>query len=110
MLMNIVIGIAFVVAMTFLARTEVSWLNGMIPLFPTFALIGQTSTYFAKGDTATRDVAIIGMPTLIAYGAYLATIALLSEKLGFPRAAVIGVCVWAGCAGIIIYLKKSYMS
>src|SRR5690606_16483837 len=41
---NVAIGVALVVVMALLAATENSWLNGLVPLFPTFALIGQASS------------------------------------------------------------------
>ena len=105
MWVNIVVGVAFVVAMTFLARTEISWLNGILPLFPTFALIGQASTYAAKGDTAAKDVALVGLPTLIPYAVYLLVIALLSERIGFPKSAVVGVGLWGVCTALIVAVK-----
>jgi membrane protein GlpM len=108
MLLNILAGCCLVVAMTFLARTGWSWLNGLIPLFPTFALIGQTSTYLAKGDVAAKDVAFVGLFSLIPYAAYLLSIYFMSEKIGFPKAAAMGVSIWAVFAVIIVMVKTRF--
>lgn len=105
MLLNIAIGIALVVLMSLLARTEHSWLNGLIPLFPTFALIGQTTTWLSRGNAAAQDVAFIGFFALIPYFAYLAMIYWFAEALGFPRAAAIGIGLWAAISGVIVYLR-----
>jgi membrane protein GlpM len=105
MALNLVLGFGFVVLMTYLARTSVSWLNGLIPLFPTFALIGQASTYGAKGNAAARDVAIVGLAALVPYAAYLLAIAVLSERIGFPKAAAIGIAAWTSLAAVIVYVR-----
>ena len=105
MLLNILVGVAIVVAMSLLARTEHSWLNGLIPLFPTFALIGQTTTWLSRGDGAAKDVAFVGFFALIPYFAYLAMIYWFAESLGFPRAAAIGVALWAAISGVIVYFR-----
>lgn len=107
MLLNILIGVALVVAMSLLARTEHSWLNGLIPLFPTFALIGQTTTWLSRGDVAARDVAFVGFFALIPYFAYLAMIYWLSEPLGFPRAAALGILLWSLISGVIVYWRAA---
>jgi uncharacterized membrane protein (GlpM family) len=104
-LLNIAIGIALVVLMSALARTEHSWLNGLIPLFPTFALIGQTTTWLSRGNAAAQDVAFIGFFALIPYFAYLAMVYFFAETLGFPRAAAIGIGLWAAISGVIVYLR-----
>lgn len=105
MLLNIAIGIALVVLMSALARTEHSWLNGLIPLFPLFALIGQTTTWLSRGNAAAQDVAFIGFFALIPYFAYLAMVYFFAETLGFPRAAAIGIGLWAAISGVIVYLR-----
>lgn len=105
MLLNIAIGVALVVLMSALARTEHSWLNGLIPLFPTFALIGQTTTWLSRGNAAAQDVAFIGFFALIPYFAYLAMVYFFAETLGFPRAAAIGIGLWAAISGVIVYMR-----
>jgi uncharacterized membrane protein (GlpM family) len=106
MVVNLAIGFALVLLMTILGRTEWNWMNGLIPLFPTFALIGQSATYAARGDAAARSVALVGLGALIPYAAYLLTVAYLSEGLGFPRAAAIGIGLWAICAGVLIAVRS----
>lgn len=107
MLVNILVGVALVVLMSALARTEHSWLNGLIPLFPTFALIGQTTTWLSRGDAAAQDVAVVGFFALIPYFAYLAAVYWLSASLGFPRAAAIGIGAWIVIAGLIVWWRAS---
>lgn len=105
MLLNIAIGVLIVILMSALARTEHSWLNGLIPLFPTFALIGQTTTWLSRGDAATQDVAVVGFLALIPYFAYLAAIYLFAETLGFPKAAALGVALWTAIAAVIVWAR-----
>ena len=105
MLINIAIGVALVVVMSLLARTEHSWLNGLIPLFPLFALIGQTTTWLSRGNAAAQDVAFIGFFALIPYFAYLAMVYYFAETLGFPRAAALGIGLWAAISGVIVYVR-----
>lgn len=107
MVLNILIGVALVVAMSILARTEHSWLNGLIPLFPTFALIGQTTTWLSRGDAAAQDVAFVGFFALIPYFAYLAAVYFFAGSLGFPKAAAIGIGLWTVISSLIVYLRAS---
>lgn len=107
MLFNTAIGIAFVIAMSLLARTEVSWLNGILPLFPIFALIGQASTYAARGDGATREVALIGLASLIPYAVYLLIIVFFCQRVGFLKAALLGLGAWSIFAGTIVIVRRS---
>lgn len=107
MIVNILIGFALVVALTFLGRTQFSWLNGLIPLFPTFALIGQISAYLGKGEAAAKDVAVIGLFSLIPYAAYLLAVFYGSDIIGFPKAAALGLLLWCIIAGSIVFLKMT---
>ena len=107
MLLNILIGVVLVVAMSLLAKSVVSWLNGLIPLFPTFALIGQSTTWLSRGNAAAQDVAFVGFFALIPYFAYLLMVYLLAEPLGFPKAAAIGIALWTAISCVIVYARAS---
>ena len=77
----------------------------MIPLFPTFALIGQTNTWLSRGNAAAQDVALVGFFALIPYFAYLLMVYLLSESLGFPKAAALGIAAWTAISSVIVYVR-----
>lgn len=110
MTLNIFAGFILVVVMSLLARTSVSWLNGLVPLFPTFALIGQTSAYMIEGEIKAKEIALIGLFSIVPYAAYLLSVFFFTDIVGFPKAAGIGVLIWLVFAGIIVLFKMKAVS
>lgn len=104
MLISLVFGLCAVIVMAILARTELNWLNGLIPLFPVLALAGQTSAFVSQGSAAAQNVARIGIYSLVPYLLYLVAVYFLSTSLGFPRAAMIGLVAWSVAACAVVYV------
>lgn len=70
-------------------------LPGVIPLFPTFAIIALLIVGSSNNASSFRQITVSGMKTLPAYlafslGAYLAT-----SRLDYRIAIIIGIACWA---------------
>ncbi len=69
-------------------------LPGILPLFPTFALIGLLLVG-AKGDKAGfREVCMAGAMTIPAYLAFLAVCYFAADRLDYRIALVGGLAAW----------------
>lgn len=105
--LSVLIGFSLVILLAVVGKTQLSWLNGLIPLFPVFSLIAQTSIFLSRGDSAyVKEAAVIGLFSVIPFAAYLLSIIVFIEPLGFPKAATVGVFIWLFIAGIIVCFKQ----
>ena len=102
-LIKAAIGALFVVAIALLTKTKYYFLAGLLPLFPTFALI----SHYLVGTTNTpaqfRDVIVFGMWSLIPYGVYLLTVYLLYDKTSLYFTLGAGLLAWMVAALILVY-------
>jgi membrane protein GlpM len=98
-----VIGAIFVVVIALLANSKYYFLAGLLPLFPTFAIM----SHYLIGTTGTqnkfRDVIIFGMWSLIPYFAYLITVYYLYDKTNIYYTIGGGLLVWLIAALILVY-------
>ena len=82
-------------------------LPGILPLFPTFALIALYVVGM-KGDAGGfRQASYAGMKTIPAYLAFLVTCYLSIEKVGFRIALVFGLVAWLVTA-LVFFLGPKY--
>lgn len=97
-------GALIVVALSLLAESKrFFFLAGLVPLFPTFALIGQILVYRQQGETAVKEIALVGIYSLFPYLVFLLGIYFLTEKLGYPKACIISVALWLISALPIVF-------
>ena len=88
-------GAVIVVLFSLVAESKrFSYLAGIIPLFPTFALIGQAFVYHQQGAQAVKKVALFGILSLILYLAFLLGIYFLTDKIGYLKACAVSIGFW----------------
>ena len=87
------IGGGLVVAISLLSSTKHYYLSGLLPLFPTFALIAHVMVA-QVGTNELKNTALFGMLSLIPYFFYLLSVYLLSEKLNIVPNLLVSVLVW----------------
>ncbi|MDF2622501.1 MAG: hypothetical protein K0S62_272 [Kosakonia cowanii] len=71
LLMKAAIGALVVVLIGLLAKTKNYYIAGLIPLFPTFAMIAHYIVATERGVEALRTTIIFGMWAIIPYFLYL---------------------------------------
>lgn len=97
-------GAAIVVLISIFSKTPNFFIAGLLPLFPTFALIAH---YIVGTERTTADLKttiIFGMLSLIPYFLYLLAVYLTLDKYKLIPSLVIGVIVWVIAAAILITL------
>lgn len=106
LLIKALCGALIVVFISLISKTSNFFIAGLIPLFPTFALIAHYIVGTERTNADLKSTIIFGMLSLIPYFFYLLTVYLLIDKYKLIPSLLIGVVVWAIVAGVIIFFWK----
>ena len=98
-----VIGAAVVLLISILSKSKAFYIAGLVPLFPTFALIAHVIVSQEKGAEALRQTALFGLWSLIPYFVYLLTVYLLATKLSMWSCLGVATLCWIVAAAGLIY-------
>ena len=97
-----IIGGVIVVLISIISKTKHYFIAGLIPLFPTFALIAHIIVG-QNGASDLRNTVLFGMLSLIPYFFYLLSVYILSYKYPLHINLIISTIIWFLFA-IFIYL------
>ncbi len=100
------LGAFVVVAMSLLAKMNLYFLIGLVPLFPTFALIGHGVSWNEGGQQAVQDASLFGLLSLLAYAGYLLVMYFGIKHFSVYMTFFMAVTTWATVAGVLIYFWK----
>lgn len=78
------LGALVVLLIGILAKTKNYYIAGLIPLFPTFALIAHYIVASERGTEALRTTIVFGMWSIIPYFLYLLSLWYFTGFYGFP--------------------------
>ncbi|WP_353140859.1 GlpM family protein [Acinetobacter pragensis] len=97
------LGAAAVLIIAAFSKSKVFYIAGLVPLFPTFALIAHVIVAQEKGAEALRQTALFGIWSLIPYFIYLLLVYVLAERL--PLWSCLGAAGlgWVAAAAVLIY-------
>ena len=102
------LGAAAVLIIAVFSRSKVFYIAGLVPLFPTFALIAHVIVSQEKGAEALRQTALFGIWSLIPYFVYLLLVYVLAEKM--PLWSCLGTAAlgWTMAAAVLIYVWQQF--
>lgn len=98
------IGALVVVLIGILSKTRNYYIAGLVPLFPTFALIAHYIVGSERSIEALRTTLIFGMWAVIPYLIYLVSLYFLINRLRLPLALGTAVLCWVAAAWVLIAL------
>jgi len=104
LLMKALIGALMVVAIGLLSKTRNYYIAGLLPLFPTFALIAHYIVGTERNLDALRTTIIFGLWAVIPYMVYLISLYFLIGSMKLPYALLSGVLCWSLAAWLLISL------
>lgn len=104
LIIKALIGAMVVVLMSFAAKSKNYYIVGLIPLFPTFAIIGQIIIYSERSTEEFKSVVLFGMLALIPYFIYLLTLYFVIDHLNLTYSLIISVIFWLISAYLLIYI------
>ncbi|HBX13161.1 MAG TPA: hypothetical protein DEF92_10275 [Leclercia adecarboxylata] len=99
------IGALVVLIIGILAKTKNYYIAGLLPLFPTFALIAHYIVASERGIEALRTTIIFGMWAIIPYFLYLLSLWYFIGMMRLPLPLALGgaVVCWCFSAWVLIF-------
>lgn len=102
LLIKAALGALVVVLIGILSKTKNYYIAGLIPLFPTFALIAHYIVATERGIEALRTTIVFGMWSIIPYFIYLLSLWYFTGFLRLQLALTGAVVCWSLSAWVLI--------
>jgi len=97
------LGAAAVLAIALLSRSKVFYIAGLVPLFPTFALIAHVIVGTERSAADLRTTALFGLWSLLPYAVYLSLVVWLSVRCSLAITLGAATLAWLAAAGILVF-------
>ncbi|HBU88167.1 GlpM family protein [Acinetobacter oleivorans] len=97
------LGAGVVLIISILSKSKAFYIAGLVPLFPTFALIAHVIVYQQKGAEALQKTALFGLWSLIPYAIYLVAVYLLATRVSMWSCLGLATLCWVVAAAGLIY-------
>ena len=102
LVLKALLGGGVVVIMAALAKTRNYYIAGLVPLFPTFALIAHYIIGRGRSVEDLKATILFGMWSIIPYFLYLATLYLLVDRLRLEASLALAVLAWLVAAFALV--------
>ncbi|MDO7230231.1 GlpM family protein [Acinetobacter nosocomialis] len=97
------LGAGVVLVISILSKSKAFYIAGLVPLFPTFALIAHVIVYQQKGAEALQKTALFGLWSLIPYAIYLVAVYMLATRMSMWSCLGLATLCWVVAAAGLIY-------
>ena len=98
------LGAAVVVLLAILSKTRNYYIAGLVPLFPTFALIAHYIVGKGRSLEDLKATILFGMWSIIPYFGYLATLYVLVDRLRLEASLALATVAWLVAATVLVTL------
>ncbi|BBR52658.1 hypothetical protein CXG53_13030 [Pseudomonas guariconensis] len=98
------LGAAVVVLLAILSKTRNYYIAGLVPLFPTFALIAHYIVGKSRSLVDLKATILFGMWSIIPYFVYLATLYVLVDRLRLEASLALATVAWLAAATVLVTL------
>jgi membrane protein GlpM len=96
------LGAAAVLVIALLSKSRSFYIAGLVPLFPTFALIAHAIVGSERGAAALRTTALFGLWSLLPYALYLVAVYVLCTRFSLPVTLVAATLTWMLGAAVLL--------
>ncbi|SMQ30957.1 membrane protein GlpM [Pseudomonas helmanticensis] len=96
------LGAAVVVIIAALSKTRNYYIAGLIPLFPTFALIAHYIVGKGRSIEDLKTTIVFGMWSIIPYFIYLATLYVMVDRLRLEASLAVAAVAWLMAATVLV--------
>ncbi|NVD22626.1 GlpM family protein [Vibrio vulnificus] len=96
------LGAAAVVVIALLSKSKNFYIAGLVPLFPTFALIAHFIVGSERSMEDLRQTALFGLWSLLPYAAYLAAVYYFSYCFSLVTTLSAATVIWLMAASLLI--------
>lgn len=97
------LGAGVVLIISILSKSKAFYIAGLVPLFPTFALIAHVIVFQQKGAEALQKTALFGLWSLIPYAIYLVAVYVLATRMSMWSCLGLATLCWVVAAAGLIY-------
>ncbi|MBP4339694.1 GlpM family protein [Acinetobacter baumannii] len=104
------LGAGGVLIISILSKSKAFYIAGLVPLFPTFALIAHVIVFQQKGAEALQKTALFGLWSLIPYAIYLAAVYVLATRMSMWSCLGVATLCWVVAAAGLIYGWQLFQS
>jgi len=101
-------GVGLIISI--LSKSKAFYIAGLVPLFPTFALIAHVIVFQQKGAEALQKTALFGLWSLIPYAIYLAAVYVLATRMSMWSCLGVATLCWVVAAAGLIYGWQLFQS
>ncbi|MBO1279631.1 GlpM family protein [Acinetobacter nosocomialis] len=104
------LGAGVVLIISILSKSKAFYIAGLVPLFPTFALIAHVIVFQQKGAEALQKTALFGLWSLIPYAIYLVVVYMLATRVSMWSCLGLATLCWVVAAAGLIYGWQLFQS
>ncbi|WP_454869349.1 GlpM family protein [Pseudomonas farris] len=104
------LGAAVVVILAILAKTKNYYIAGLVPLFPTFALIAHYIVGKGRSLDDLKTTIVFGMWSIIPYFVYLATLYVMVDRMRLEASLAVAAVAWLMAATVLVTVWMRFQS
>jgi membrane protein GlpM len=104
LLLKGLLGALAVLIIALLSRSRNFYIAGLVPLFPTFALIAHYIVGTERTPADLKVTALFGVWSLAPYAVYLAVVYSLAERTSLVVTLVAATLAWIMAALLLLYI------
>ena len=101
LILKAALGGAVVVVLALLAKTRNYYIAGLVPLFPTFALIAHYIVGKGRSLDDLKATIVFGMWSIIPYFVYLAALYILVDRMRLEISLALATVAWLVAATVL---------
>ncbi|MGF6555455.1 membrane protein GlpM [Pseudomonas sp. S30_BP2TU TE3576] len=102
LILKATLGAAVVVILAALAKTRNYYIAGLVPLFPTFALIAHYIVGKGRSIDDLKTTIVFGMWSIIPYFIYLATLYVMVDRMRLEASLAVAAVAWLMAATVLV--------
>ena len=102
LILKATLGAAVVIILAALAKTKNYYIAGLVPLFPTFALIAHYIVGKGRSLDDLKTTIVFGMWSIIPYFIYLATLYVMVDRLRLEASLAVAAVAWLIAATALV--------
>jgi membrane protein GlpM len=96
------LGAAVVLIIAALSKTKNYYIAGLVPLFPTFALIAHYIVGKGRSIEDLKTTIVFGMWSIIPYFVYLTTLYVMVDRLRLEASLAVAAVAWLMAATVLV--------
>lgn len=96
------LGAAVVVMIAALSKTKNYYIAGLVPLFPTFALIAHYIVGKGRSIDDLKTTIVFGMWSIIPYFVYLAMLYVMVDRMRLEASLAVAAVAWLMAATVLV--------